>query len=271
MTTPATLKVERRGPITPHHDVAHSRNVWVEFRKQAGYTGYAPLLTAPENQAKLGLNNTPTYCITLSAGREEGMCVNDHLCKAICVVDNHRYHTVKQARRIRTEFLLLHPEHFAALVLDELQHAIRKHGRIGFRPNANSDVAWERILPDMFELLAKHDCFAYDYTKRRDRVGLLLPNYRVILSITGQTSHDAVTRLLETGNNVAAIFAVRKDEPLPQWWNGFRIIDGDVTDDRYNEPTGVIVGLRAKGLLRNKPQHPMVWQNVDPLVALLSA
>ena len=47
--------------------------------------------------------------------------------------------------------------------------------------------------------------------------------------------------------HVAAVFATKKGQDLPVRWKGFEIIDGDLDDVRFTDPTGVIVGLRAKG------------------------
>ena len=30
-------------------------------------------------------------------------------------------------------------------------------------------------------------------------------------------------------------------------WRGFRVVDGDTTDLRHNDPRGVVVALKAKG------------------------
>jgi hypothetical protein len=44
---------------------------------------------------------------------------------------------------------------------------------------------------------------------------------------------------------------VGKGEPMPEWiplgMGTFRVIDGDLSDDRTEDPQGVIVGLRPKG------------------------
>ena len=50
-------------------------------------------------------------------------------------------------------------------------------------------------------------------------------------------------RLLKDGGNVAVVF---KNE-LPQFWNGFPVINGDDTDLRYFDPKNVVIGLKAKG------------------------
>jgi hypothetical protein len=51
---------------------------------------------------------------------------------------------------------------------------------------------------------------------------------------------------LRAGGNVAVVFR----GGLPETWNGYPVIDGDVTDVRYLDPRGVVVGLKAKGKAR---------------------
>ena len=51
------------------------------------------------------------------------------------------------------------------------------------------------------------------------------------------------SRILMDGGNVAIVF---KDE-LPATWNGFEVINGDLTDLRYFDPVNVVIGLKAKG------------------------
>ena len=50
---------------------------------------------------------------------------------------------------------------------------------------------------------------------------------------------------------MAMPFTTRKGEALPEFHvlagQAWRVIDGDKSDDRTEDPRGVIVGLRAKG------------------------
>jgi hypothetical protein len=34
---------------------------------------------------------------------------------------------------------------------------------------------------------------------------------------------------------------------LPEFWHGYKVINGDDTDLRYFDPENVVVGLKAKG------------------------
>jgi hypothetical protein len=48
---------------------------------------------------------------------------------------------------------------------------------------------------------------------------------------------------LSAGGNVAAVFAGE----LPETWHGFPVINGDESDWRPGDGTGVVVGLTPKG------------------------
>jgi len=96
----------------------------------------------------------------------------------------------------------------------------------------------------------------WDYTKRRQQIGATfagaLPlNYRVTFSRAETMANQmAAMTALQGGMNVAVVFSTKKGQTLPETWNGHRVIDGDVTDFRFTDPTGVVVGLRAKGKAR---------------------
>ncbi|MET0996031.1 MAG: hypothetical protein ABWY20_18980, partial [Mycobacterium sp.] len=55
-----------------------------------------------------------------------------------------------------------------------------------------------------------------------------------------------VLMAIDAGMNVAMVFDVPK-HALPATHLGVRVIDGDLTDYRYGDPSPVIVGLAAKG------------------------
>jgi hypothetical protein len=46
-------------------------------------------------------------------------------------------------------------------------------------------------------------------------------------------------------NKVANVSVVFKNK-LPLIWNGFAVVDGDTTDERFLEQKGLIVGLKYK-------------------------
>jgi hypothetical protein len=57
--------------------------------------------------------------------------------------------------------------------------------------------------------------------------------------------------------HVAVVFTKRRGDALPATWNGLSVIDGDLHDCRFLDPTGVVVGLRAKETAK-EAQSPFV-------------
>ncbi len=247
--------LQRRGPFAVDAvDYADARALWTSFRRDAGYAGDARILTPPESQAKLRKGDVPLYSLTLAPASTSGVanvCAwSTPQCEAACVL-TARYASVHAARIVRVRFLAEHPAAFVALVAGELRDAVAKHGAIGFRPNAASDLRWERIAPDMLQV---DGVTVYDYTKapasQRDALGGL---YRLVYSVSErERSVREAVDYLQRGGNAAVVFDTRKSEELPATWNGFRVVDGDVTDARFLDPEGTVVGLRAKGKARGK-------------------
>ena len=257
-----TVALERMGAIVSSCDIRHARDAWNSVRCDHGITSRdsgTSLLTFPSAQPKVGKNIRPTVSITLEAGSDGGLCVNDRYCRATCVVAESaraQYDNVKRSRAARTQFLTDYPELFLGLLLERLEWAHVQHGILDIRPNANSDVAWERIAPALFKLIATWDGRAYDYTKRMDRVGFLAENYRTTYSLTRATRLETVQRITGRGDTVTAVFP--STSPLPATWRGLPVVNGDVTDDRFSDPSGVVVGLLGKGKLRGIVEHPLL-------------
>ena len=115
------------------------------------------------------------------------------------------------------------------------------------RFNGTSDLPWEKVFPmkDFPQVMF------YDYTKNPGRManftqGKLPANYHLTFSRSEENEALALD-VLAQGGNVAAVFDTKKGQDLPPRWKGFKIIDGDLDDVRFTDPTGVIIGLRAKG------------------------
>jgi hypothetical protein len=153
----------------------------------------------------------------------------------------------------KTRELKLDPRGFVDRLARDVEALVRKCGRDGMIPavrlNGTSDLPWHRLrgsdgltLPERFP-----DVTFYDYTKDPRRPAETLPaNYSVTFSFSGENLADALFTL-ETGGNVAVVFATAKGRALPESWNGFPVIDGDESDLRFLDPRGVVVGLRLKG------------------------
>ena len=136
--------------------------------------------------------------------------------------------------------------------------------KIVIRMNGSTDISWEGIRIDLTEETARkvskllgmvikpgtyrnlmelfHWIQFLDYTKIASRMTRKLPaNYYLVFSRHEQNEAAAV-QVLQTGGNVAVVF-----ETLPEYWNGFRVIDGDKHDLRHLDPANTVAGLTPKG------------------------
>jgi hypothetical protein len=232
-----------------------------------------PLLTPPDANMKLDKATTPSFGLTiqhyvqkLSTGLTVNACPFAGDCVKVCVLDNGmgRYSRVQLARRAKTEFLVEYPREFATLLGYELAMAVKKHGKILFRPNVNSDVAWERLLPS---LVNGHidGVTSYGYSKRPevlDTNGWLGTHYRVAYSWNEKSDPDAIEEFIVAGGSVAVVTSRKKGEPvadaikLGEWEYSEggddtpHLMDADATDE-WIFTDGAIGDLSAKGKARS--------------------
>jgi hypothetical protein len=174
-------------------------------------------------------------------------------CRASCLntaghggikLDENGLNDIQRARIARTRMYFLNRFLFNQLLVRSIQTHIRRALRNGLIPvvrlNGTSDLPWERIrLNDGRTVLETFpEIQFYDYTKHP-------ANYSLTFS-RAESNHDDVDRVLAAGANVAAVFGV-KPHQLPAAYAGRPVVDGDNDDLRFLDPTGVFVGLSAKG------------------------
>ena len=126
------------------------------------------------------------------------------------------------------------------LKIEILHHAsIAAYSGLKFavRLNVFSDVDWREFTATLPEIQF------YDYTKYHERTSTA--NYHFTYSFTEKMSRADVINLVKSGKNVAMVIDHGK-QPMPEKVAGVRIYNGDLHDARYNDPKGVIVGLRWK-------------------------
>lgn len=252
-----TRELEQRGPFDPDTmPLAEARDIARAFYVgEHGYKSTPKLLTAPESQHKLGMSERPAYGLTLApadmSGTFDACTWRTAACTAACVLvtaGKGVLPSVQRARVVKTLFLGEHPQAFITLLAAELRAAVAKRGGIDFRPNVASDIRWERIAP---ALLSIDGVRVYDYTKAPAAHREASENYRLVFSVSERgASVGEALEYLRTGGNAAVVFATRKGHALPETWNGFDVIDADTSDSRFDDPRGVVVGLRAKGAAR---------------------
>jgi hypothetical protein len=228
---PKTAKGEKRGYLTailhlaPHKLSGHNMCPWASKECVAG-------------------------CLN-TAGRGDPRMVN-----------RDGIQTIARARLNRTNFLIADEFGFMVQLVDEIASKERlaiRHGlKLAVRLDGTSDRRWETRKVGAFAniMAVLPNVIFYDYTKaplaKRAAVATI-PNYSITFSYSGHNADEA-ENYLANGVNVAAVFAVKRGAPLPECAmigaTIVPVVDGDVTDLRFLDETGVIVGLRAKGNLR---------------------
>lgn len=214
----------------------------------------ARLLTWPDENVKLAKGDDYVVGLSLAPHRDGGratVCIGSSPdCRRGCLTyaGKGSLSNVQRGRATKTRFLFDHPQAFVTLLWYELTLALQRvDGPVFCRLNVLSDVKWELLAPKLFELPIQF----YDYTKRADRIiGQLPSNYHLTYSMSElDADADAVGHTL-MGQNVAVVFDTPKGKPLPSNFHGVPVIDGDEDDNRTRDPEGVVVGLRAKGRMR---------------------
>lgn len=233
--------------------VSAARRTWAEFRADFGYVPDARrILTAPDAQPKTGKNDVPTFTLMLEPASSvfgNACPASTAGCRSGCLntAGHGAFSDVQYARHVRMGFLLAWPWEFGVIVAAEITTHVTKHGVIGFRPNCVSDIRWELCAPSMLAWCAENRVHVYDYTAWAPRFRAPVAGYHLTFSAKETHTVEDIRALVDAGHNVAVPFAVRKGQPLPEFWHGMRVVDGDVTDFRPDDERGVIVGLRAKG------------------------
>ncbi len=179
-------------------------------------------------------------------------------CTAACLhesghnrIDIHE-NVINKARITKTKLFFENRPFFMGWLVDEIRSAQRKAIAAGknfsVRMNGTSDLS-----PEQFHLDGKNileifpEVQFYDYTKVYKRIQLTkkYSNYDITYSYSGTNAVQCQDALLQD-IRVAVVF-----EKVPEQFWGRLVIDGDAYDMRYQDQSGVIVGLKYKKV-RNK-------------------
>tara|TARA_Y100000114_G_scaffold46569_1_gene42366 strand:+ start:911 stop:1648 length:738 start_codon:yes stop_codon:yes gene_type:complete len=177
---------------------------------------------------------------------------------------------IQRARIARSKLFANDRAAFLAQLRRESVSHVRRAQRNALRPairlNGTSDLPWERLALDLFAEFS--GVRFYDYTKsskrmRQQRETSWPHNYSLTFS-RSETNTDEALALLSAGHNVAVVFR----GALPEYWNGFPVINGDEHDLRFLDPIGgFVVGLKAKGKARRDHSGFVVDSNELALAA----
>jgi hypothetical protein len=215
------------------------------------------LLSPGATNTKTAKNDLETYILYMApADQVKGFNVCPFAsdgCKSSCLYSAGRgkFSNVQESRMNKTKFWGYDRANFYIQLANELltihDKAIKKDIKIAIRLNGTSDIdhlnLLERYSGINFLDNFYNNLLFYDYTKNYNHVKKYLgSNYKITFSRSETNELDAY-RILKDGGNVAVVFA----SELPETWNGYKVINGDLTDLRYFDPANVVVGLKAKG------------------------
>jgi len=157
---------------------------------------------------------------------------------------------VEQGRYRRTHEYFTNRAAFIARLIAEIGKLAAYAQSLGMQPaarlNGTSDIHWSARHPEVVRASQRLGVRLYDYTKRPVKYVADAPVHYTYSLDVGPARETHALDYLRAGGNVAVVFR----GGLPETWNGFTVIDGDVTDVRYLDPRGVVVGLKAKGKAR---------------------
>ena len=168
-------------------------------------------------------------------------------CLATCLAFQGRaamWSAITIGRAARTHCFTHHLEWFVDRLDTELtarEAKLADGETLACRLNMFTDIRWEKLCPGLLE---RHpNVTFYDYSKHVDRGhGWILPNYHLSISHSEKRSDADNSAILHEGGNVVVVF----DRHVPEFWNGYPVVDGDRNDFRFLDPPGTVVGLKLK-------------------------
>tara|TARA_R110001606_G_scaffold12378_2_gene54161 strand:+ start:2189 stop:2758 length:570 start_codon:yes stop_codon:yes gene_type:complete len=170
-----------------------------------------------------------------------------------------RFTPNQKAQTLKTLWFHLFQDDFIATLKGEI---LRKYkiatlngNKCAIRLNGSSDIIWERYL----NMADFPDVQFYDYTKHRASTRAnRAPNYHLTFSLDEKPNAQTyANEWLAMGGNVAMVVAGMGSKLsdakqaaqtlVRNGWFGYPVIDGDISDTRFDDEGGHWVALYAKG------------------------
>jgi hypothetical protein len=225
------------------------------------------LLSDGNSNAKTKKNSRPTKILYLHPSKIEGkeMCpFASEGCRMSCLNTaglGGVYPSIQEARINKTRYYVTNKMAFYDQLQKEINNFAKRHtGEVAIRLNGTSDQPFvETLIVAQMRQIAPNVIF-YDYTKNPKKAGVrLLPSgHKYIVTFSHSEKNDSLNNTLNVLNN-GGIAAVVFNK-LPNEWNGFTVVDGDMSDDLMIDlKPGTIIGLKAKGKAK-KDQSGFVVQ-----------
>lgn len=167
---------------------------------------------------------------------------------------------IQRARLRRTQMYLNDHGAFMAQLVTEIDAFLAKVRRKRLQPairlNGTSDIRWE-LLPVVRAGREYANVFAayprvqfYDYTKIPNRRVSHIHNYHLTFSYSDRAAYQSIVAKAIAHYGASVSFAAVFRGPIPQYFLGRPVINGDETDLRFLDQPGVVVALTAKGRAR---------------------
>jgi len=216
-----------------------------------------PLLTAPSGSAKTKKNKVPTYILYLAPAIQNSFKINvcpkaSQGCIKSCLFTAGRakfISTINAARTEKTDFMIFDPTKFYRKLAAEISfnYTVAFNEKIAFRLNGTSDVNHYKQIKRYANLdvnTLPGNVIFYEYTKNLHQAFNWQKNFpRVNVTFSkSENNWQECVLALNSGINVAVVF-----NHVPENYKGYKVINGDLNDERFNDEKGVIVGLKAKG------------------------
>jgi hypothetical protein len=216
------------------------------------YYNNKKLLADGKTNTKMAKNKMKTYGLSLIPhslnSKGENLCKGSTKeCRAMCLNMSGRagFNSVQQARVNKTDFFVYQKPLFVNKLYKELEHLDKKAKEtILIRLNVVSDVDWEAEMKKENKSLGDFkNLLFYAYTKVPYHIlGNTLNNQHFTFSYSGGNWQWCEKFLKEKTANVAIVFK----NTIPLSYKGFKVINGDLSDERVLDEKGVIVGLKYK-------------------------
>jgi hypothetical protein len=228
-------------------------------KPQNNYKAVKNLLSKGSTNAKTIKNDLETFILYMAPSDLSGFNVCPFASKG-CIkgclntAGMGIFSNVQLARINKTKFWGYDRHNFYIQLANELlkilDKTIKKNVQIAIRLNGTSDINHLDLLKrysgiDFLDPFYSSLLF-YDYTPNPNYIKKYQnSNYKLTFS-RKEDNEDKCIEVLNNGGNVAVVF----DKELPEFWNGYKVINGDQTDLRYFDAENVVVGLTAKGLAK---------------------
>jgi len=218
------------------------------------YKPVSNLLSEGSTNTKTAKNSIQTYILYLAPADIIGthnLCpFASEGCKKSCLYSAGRgaFSNVQQSRINKAKFWAYDRKNFYVQLTNEILKINSKAtDKVAIRLNGTSDI-------DHLDLIKRYTgidflssefskLLFYDYTKNPNVFKKYFnTNYKLTFSMS-ENNFDQVKDILQIGGNVAIVFK----SFLPDNFIGYNVINGDLTDLRYFDPSNVVVGLIAKG------------------------